>query len=339
MVRQAHYSARSFAQSGKHYVGTTDDIVLRDRDTDANGAIDERIYALQDANWNVTSVATSAATIVQRFAYSPYGVECELDASFVAHNTSTTYCEFTFAGYRIDRASLLNTIRRRSYNPRVGTWISRDPLPVRSAASTYEYCLGNSVALTDPSGLGAIRPTVFSLPFGARLLIHHIVMNLSLLQGTCACELAVSGIPSILDTYLMPDTPRGVPSWPWQHCTSNCMMVAMCGSTLFSWRCAAKLSYLKEQLDALGCWLNGWAGENCNSAFQQSDFQDNFEGRVFGVTCCSQGLPTNRAACCIDMCDLTAPIGQQDGPGTIRPYGFLGDPPGPPPIFLDGPDA
>ncbi len=33
-----------------------DDCVLRDRDTSGSGMLDERLYALQDGNWNVTSV-------------------------------------------------------------------------------------------------------------------------------------------------------------------------------------------------------------------------------------------------------------------------------------------
>ena len=32
-----------------------DDCVLRDRDTTGNGTLDERLYAMQDANWNVTA--------------------------------------------------------------------------------------------------------------------------------------------------------------------------------------------------------------------------------------------------------------------------------------------
>ncbi|MEZ6131598.1 MAG: hypothetical protein R3C59_23250 [Planctomycetaceae bacterium] len=39
-------------------VGTAlhiDDLILRDRDTTGNGTLDERLYALTDANWNVTS--------------------------------------------------------------------------------------------------------------------------------------------------------------------------------------------------------------------------------------------------------------------------------------------
>ena len=47
-------------------IGYIDRLVLRDRDTTGNGVLDERLYALQDANWNVTSIADTTGTIVER---------------------------------------------------------------------------------------------------------------------------------------------------------------------------------------------------------------------------------------------------------------------------------
>ncbi len=38
---------------GERYI---DDLILRDRDTTGDGTLDERLYALQDANWNVVAV-------------------------------------------------------------------------------------------------------------------------------------------------------------------------------------------------------------------------------------------------------------------------------------------
>ncbi|MGE0376311.1 MAG: hypothetical protein AB7I48_28860 [Planctomycetaceae bacterium] len=55
---------------GTRYV---DDLVLRTRDTDDNGTLDETLYVLQDANWNVTALADTSGTIVERFKYDPYG--------------------------------------------------------------------------------------------------------------------------------------------------------------------------------------------------------------------------------------------------------------------------
>ncbi|MEZ6131588.1 MAG: hypothetical protein R3C59_23200 [Planctomycetaceae bacterium] len=46
---------------GQRYI---DDLILRDRDTTGNGTLDER--ALEDANWNVTSLIDTSGTVQQR---------------------------------------------------------------------------------------------------------------------------------------------------------------------------------------------------------------------------------------------------------------------------------
>jgi hypothetical protein len=47
-------------------------LVLRDRDTD--GSLDERLYVAQDADSNIMSIFDNADNVVERYAYSPYGV-------------------------------------------------------------------------------------------------------------------------------------------------------------------------------------------------------------------------------------------------------------------------
>jgi hypothetical protein len=49
-----------------------DDLILRDRDTDANGTLDERLYTHQDPNWNVVAIANASGAVQERYAYSAY---------------------------------------------------------------------------------------------------------------------------------------------------------------------------------------------------------------------------------------------------------------------------
>jgi len=64
-----------------------DDLVLRDRDTEGNGTLDERLYSLQDANWNVTGLINTSGTVQQRFLYTAYGLPVFLSSSFVGCNS------------------------------------------------------------------------------------------------------------------------------------------------------------------------------------------------------------------------------------------------------------
>src|SRR5262249_10942526 len=50
-----------------------DSLVLRDRSTQNNGTLDERLWVQQDANWNVTALINSSGTIVERDVDDPYG--------------------------------------------------------------------------------------------------------------------------------------------------------------------------------------------------------------------------------------------------------------------------
>jgi len=64
---------RQFAW-GLRYI---DDIIERDRDTTANGTLDERLYGMQDANWNVTGLGDTSGAAHERYAYSAYGVSAQ----------------------------------------------------------------------------------------------------------------------------------------------------------------------------------------------------------------------------------------------------------------------
>src|SRR6185295_10139979 len=70
---------------GMRYV---DDLVLRDRDTNADGSLDERLYALQDPNWNVAAVTNSTGDVQERYVYDAYGAPLVRSSSFGSRATS-----------------------------------------------------------------------------------------------------------------------------------------------------------------------------------------------------------------------------------------------------------
>jgi YD repeat-containing protein len=72
------------------YVGA---VVERDRDADGSSAngLEERLYAQQDANYNVTALVNTAGTVVERFAYDPYGSATVLDAAWAVRAGGSAY--------------------------------------------------------------------------------------------------------------------------------------------------------------------------------------------------------------------------------------------------------
>jgi len=129
-----------------------DDLILRERDTDGNGTLDERLYALQDANWNVTALVNTSGAVQQRFVYTAYGLPVFLNSSFTAASNTAGW-EVLYAGYRFEIATSLMHVRHRVLNVALGTWIQRDPMGYADTANLYMYAAGMALTMTDPAGL------------------------------------------------------------------------------------------------------------------------------------------------------------------------------------------
>ncbi|MBM3998455.1 MAG: hypothetical protein FJ297_02745 [Planctomycetes bacterium] len=138
---------------GPRYI---DDLVLRDRDTDANGTLDERLYGMLDANWNVTGLVSTSGTVQERFAYSAYGEPMFLDASFGSRSSSSFAWERLIAGYPWDADVAWYAVRHRVYIVGLG-WAQRDPVLYMSGTNLHEYVGDNPSVSVDPSGLGPIQ--------------------------------------------------------------------------------------------------------------------------------------------------------------------------------------
>src|SRR5262249_26249491 len=99
-----------------------DALVLRDRD--ANGqsgdGLEERLYAEQDANWNVTSLVSSSGGVLERDLYDPYGNVTFLSASWGVLGNSAYGWVYLHQGGRIEVASGLYSFRSRDNLPTLG---------------------------------------------------------------------------------------------------------------------------------------------------------------------------------------------------------------------------
>ncbi len=131
---------------GQRYI---DDLVLRDRST-------ERLYALQDANWNVTAIVNTSGMVQERYSYTVYGLPTFLNPDFTVRSGGSDYAwETLYCGYRWDGESGLYQVRNRYLNPLLGLWITRDPLMFAAGDSNVSrYVNNNPITLIDGRGLG-----------------------------------------------------------------------------------------------------------------------------------------------------------------------------------------
>ena len=140
-----------------------DGLVLRDRDTDANGTLDERLYALQDANWNTTALVNTSGTVQERFTYTPFGQATFRDSSGSTLSSSAKDWVFLHqGGERIAAGDY--EFRNRVYSPSLGRWLNNDPLGFEAGDQNWYRAMGNNPGNgNDPSGLEEIPTDVLEV--------------------------------------------------------------------------------------------------------------------------------------------------------------------------------
>jgi YD repeat-containing protein len=148
-------AARQFVW-GVRYV---DDLVLRDRDTNSDGSLDERLYGMQDVNWNVTSLANTGSTVQERYALDAYGQSSVLTNDWTTRTASAFAWEVRLSGYRYELDVAAYFVRNRVLVSDIG-WIQRDPLVLNDSVNLYLYAGCRPTFEPDPSGLfvGKIPP-------------------------------------------------------------------------------------------------------------------------------------------------------------------------------------
>ena len=96
-------------------------------------------------------LTNSYGNIVDTYLYSSYGVKT------VSTGPDPTGLLFggQFGGYYSDFNTNAGVIycRNRWYHPRLGRWLSRDPIGYGGGPNLYRYCASNPVGSSDPLGL------------------------------------------------------------------------------------------------------------------------------------------------------------------------------------------
>ena len=128
---------------GLRYV---DDLVLRDKGSD-------RLYALQDAIFNVVALTDDTGAVKQRFAYQPYGESEELNPDFTTYTGTNYEWEYRFTGRELDLEAGLQLNRNRFYHARLGRWVNRDPIGYIGGPNLYGYVGEQPAKYADPLGL------------------------------------------------------------------------------------------------------------------------------------------------------------------------------------------
>jgi len=132
-----------------------DALVLRDRDTNGDGTLDERLWVVQDANYNVTALVDNSGNVVERYLYDPFGRVTVVDGGWVERSEGTAFAwHYLHQGGRYDDVSGLYHFRYRDYSPTLGRWTSLDPIRYEAGdVNLYRFVNNGPTNKIDPSGL------------------------------------------------------------------------------------------------------------------------------------------------------------------------------------------
>jgi RHS repeat-associated protein len=96
---------------------------------------------------SIVALSGGTGAVEAEYFYNPFGSSLK--------NFGTASSDFQFAGYYLHQRSGLNMTLYRFYNPKTGSWLSRDQL---DQSKLYEYAKNNPVNFIDRLGLLASMP-------------------------------------------------------------------------------------------------------------------------------------------------------------------------------------
>ena len=129
-------------------------MVLRYRDSDNNGTLDERHYVMQDAHFNVTGITNTSGTVQERYVYDPYGALTYLTGNWGSRSSTLYNWLYNHQGGRFDTATHIVDFRHRAYFVDLGRWAQQDPISFAGGSTNvYSYAYNSPITTLDSYGL------------------------------------------------------------------------------------------------------------------------------------------------------------------------------------------
>ena len=193
--------------SEREFVWSDNDIV---EERDASGALTKRFFRqgvqietgpgagayfyTRDHLGSIRDLIDGSGNIRAHYSYDPYGRRTKI--------TGDVDADFGFTGLFWSSEAGLLVARYRAYDPELGRWLSRDPLPraeVSQGENLYAYVHNNPISLTDPLGLCCEEqewelespnlvppPNLYSSPYlGPQFLADRLIALMKCLQKPC----------------------------------------------------------------------------------------------------------------------------------------------------------
>jgi RHS repeat-associated protein len=175
---------------------------LVERDRDANGqtgdALEQRLYAQQDANYNITALVDASGNVVERYVEDPYGQVMVLTAAWADQGVSLFVWLYLHQGGRFEQLSATYGFRYRDLSSALGRWLQRDPIELAGGDTNFYRVLGNRpTILVDPKGLDSNCPPSGTRPSGAPTTGTRGIPSSGSFRGCCGAYQGCYGNPGL----------------------------------------------------------------------------------------------------------------------------------------------
>ena len=142
-------------------------LVLRDQSSESNGVLDQRLYVVQDANWNVTALLDTSGNVVVRYTYDPYGTVTVLNPDWINRESSAYAMPYLWQG-ELRRHDGHVSYADARVSPTLGRPLQADPLGLVPDNNDYRW-EGDAPTKRDrPFGPNGPGPIFVRRPHGWR---------------------------------------------------------------------------------------------------------------------------------------------------------------------------
>jgi len=129
-----------------------DDLVRADLGTGSGGGFAKSRYVLMDY-FSPAAITDVTGAVMERYAFSAFGVRRILAPDFSARSISECGFEFAFQGQFQDTETSLLNYGYRYYSPQLGRWLCKDPIEEAGSRNLYAYSAGSPTNCVDYLGL------------------------------------------------------------------------------------------------------------------------------------------------------------------------------------------
>jgi RHS repeat-associated protein len=134
-----------------------DQLVERDDQPNGSGTLTRRLYAEQDADYNVTSITDSSGNVAERYSYDPYGnVTVENADGTIKGNGTASASGYGWTvlhqGLMLDSATGTYDDRNREFGATLGRFLQEDPAGYVDGVNRYQFVSSCPTSKLDFSG-------------------------------------------------------------------------------------------------------------------------------------------------------------------------------------------